>query len=94
MLRVGLVALAAAMATLAVAADDVESVVKTCVESVRSQAYPYFDAFYNPAETVQNNVINVFARAGLFPGINAWRTPVFRSHRRHSDNVTCWVYGG
>jgi len=78
MFRVGLIALAAAMATPAVAADNVESVVKACVER----------AFYNPADkTVQNNVINVFARAALFPGINAWRT-VSRSHRRHSDNVT------
>jgi opacity protein-like surface antigen len=68
MLRIGLVALAAAMATPAIAADaDVVSVVKACVEVVHSQGYTGFDAFYNSADkTVQNNLISSFERGTLF----------------------------
>jgi hypothetical protein len=69
MFRVGLVALAAAMATPAAVADDVTSVVKACVEVVHSLGHTGFDAFYNPAnKTVQNNALNFpFGREWLFP---------------------------
>jgi hypothetical protein len=49
------------------AAEDIRSVVKTCVQSVRAQGYAWFDAFYNPADkTVQNSITYVYQQSALF----------------------------